>query len=593
MDEYQFPGSNGAETFEEGAETMETEEGAGVTGPDETQEILRTCLVKFGSPDFIMEPEIFAQLKKYFQAGGNPEQVIDLLSSNYIAVAQMANLMAEWLILAGAEIQTVQQLVENHLHDMILKTFDPKKADAIFAEEGETPSWLAELIEYPTWRSLIYRLAEEYPDCLMLNFTIKLISDAGFQGEITSISTAAQQIEVFSRILKTSVTTYLTSTPETLIKNLTECSSMVCHGQHTYVYAQVLLSILASEARGGHVIRRLQQEVQRQAMTSGHDVTPITMALMAGFQHSRAAQCLSSMLSRDALNPADIVQLHKLYNASDPPPVELIRIPQFLQLLIDALFKPGSKLNQEHKSKYIFLLAYASSVCDTYSVKKGGRKTLNKDEVKGTMQALEKVHSICSSTKGNMELIAELDTLYKCIKFAAVSLGVIRWVESIVCEPNYFSLNSDYCPIHLALLDEVVSNHPLLHPRVLQLYTTLFEGGRAIYGDMENLAEMEIKKMLVDRLVNLLSRGYVLPVVKYMAQCWRNTDTDISLIRYFVTEVLETIAPPYSQEFVSLFLPLVENEEITGTMDKVDMESDPVSEFIVHCKATHGLHSFA
>ena len=41
MDEYQFSGSNGGETFEEGAETMETEEGAGVTGPDETQEILR------------------------------------------------------------------------------------------------------------------------------------------------------------------------------------------------------------------------------------------------------------------------------------------------------------------------------------------------------------------------------------------------------------------------------------------------------------------------------------------------------------------------------------------------------------------------
>ena len=50
-------------------------------------------------------------------------------------------------------------------------------------------------------------------------------------------------------------------------------------------------------------------------------------------------------------------------------------------------------------------------------------------------------------------------------------------------------------------------------------------------GEMEILAALEIKKMLVDRLVNLLSRGYVLPVVKYMAQCWRNTDTDISLIR--------------------------------------------------------------
>ena len=62
--------------------------------------------------------------------------------------------------------------------------------------------------------------------------------------------------------------------------------------------------------------------------------------------------------------------------------------------------------------------------------------------------------------------------------------------------------------------------------------------------------------------------------------------------RYFVTEVLETIAPPYSQEFVSLFLPLVENEEITGSM-RVDMDSDPVSEFIVHCKATHGTNHIA
>jgi hypothetical protein len=33
-------------------------------------------------------------------------------------------------------------------------------------------------------------------------------------------------------------------------------------------------------------------------------------------------------------------------------------------------------------------------------MKKGNRKTLNKDEVKGTMQALEKVHNICSLNKG-------------------------------------------------------------------------------------------------------------------------------------------------------------------------------------------------
>ena len=62
-------------------------------------------------------------------------------------------------------------------------------------------------------------------------------------------------------------------------------------------------------------------------------------------------------------------------------------------------------------------------------------------------------------------------------------------------------------------------------------------------------------------------------------------------LRYFVTEVLETIAPPYSLEFVNVFLPLVENEEITGSMRQNDMDSDPVSEFIVHCKALHGINS--
>lgn len=43
--------------------------------------------------------------------------------------------------------------------------------------------------------------------------------------------------------------------------------------------------------------------------------------------------------------------------------------------------------------------------------------------------------------------------------------------------------------------------------------------------------------------------------------------------------MLEAIAPPYTPEFVQLFLPIVENEEITGTM-RGDGDNDPVSEFI-------------
>ena len=38
---------------------------------------------------------------------------------------------------------------------------------------------------------------------------------------------------------------------------------MVCHGQHTYIYAQVMLQILGQEQKGGNNIRRLQQEITK------------------------------------------------------------------------------------------------------------------------------------------------------------------------------------------------------------------------------------------------------------------------------------------------------------------------------------------
>lgn len=85
------------------------------------------------------------------------------------------------------------------------------------------------------------------------------------------------------------------------------------------------------------------------------------------------------------------------------------------ELLVDALFKPGVKLNPEHKPKYVYLLAYTASVCET-SGKKGQKKIVNKDELKSTSQAIETVHTICNINKGSSELIAEIATLYQSMR---------------------------------------------------------------------------------------------------------------------------------------------------------------------------------
>lgn len=51
-----------------------------------------------------------------------------------------AQYVADWNYLVmhlGSSINEVRTMVETSLTDMILKTFDPKKADTIFSEEGE------------------------------------------------------------------------------------------------------------------------------------------------------------------------------------------------------------------------------------------------------------------------------------------------------------------------------------------------------------------------------------------------------------------------------------------------------------------------
>ena len=63
--------------------------------------------------------------------------MVELLSDNYTGVAQTVNLLAEWMIQAGVDIKEVQETVESHLKEMIIRTFDPKKADSIFSGEGE------------------------------------------------------------------------------------------------------------------------------------------------------------------------------------------------------------------------------------------------------------------------------------------------------------------------------------------------------------------------------------------------------------------------------------------------------------------------
>jgi negative elongation factor C/D len=61
----------------------------------------------------------------------------------------------------------------------------------------------------------------------------------------------------------------------------------------------------------------------------GHDASQITLALGTAASYPRACQALGAMLSKGALNPADITVLFKMFTSMDPPPVELVSCLSF------------------------------------------------------------------------------------------------------------------------------------------------------------------------------------------------------------------------------------------------------------------------
>jgi hypothetical protein len=114
---------------------------------------------------------------------------------------------------------------------------------------------------------------------LIGDLLLQLISDAGYQGEITSISTASQQLEVFARIMKTFVQTFLTGGEEQIDKNLTDftvCSlllfnvsmsdlviEMVENGLSLGAHAAVLVRVVA------HPVPGVKRRTEYQTTISG------------------------------------------------------------------------------------------------------------------------------------------------------------------------------------------------------------------------------------------------------------------------------------------------------------------------------------
>lgn len=132
-----------------------------------------------------------------------------------------------------------------------------------------------------------------------------------------------------------------------------------------------------------------------------------------------------------------------------------------------------------------------------------------------------------------------------------ISMCTIYWLSLFFHDPNWFLTN--YNPavfdILLDLVCEISSLHSSHHMPCLELLSVSFE----LETELDALDALEVRKRILDITIYLMECGCVLSVLDKVVR-WTQGVVDIALIRYFTTKVLEMVGTPYSADFVSLML---------------------------------------
>nr|CRZ24833.1 Bm10352 [Brugia malayi] len=275
------------------------------------------------------------------------EVVITSLTNSYRGLAQYCELLGDWLSDLEGDRRIVHECFEKSLSSLLEKRFVAEVVDRNFDAAGDVDKWLPELLKHSKWRNLIYTLIEQNPRSRFLTKAIRIISDAGFQHEITNVHLAAQQFEICCRMVITAIDDFfaehkkgpMTDVYEKAFAKLTQ---IVCYSEHTYLLTQVLLYETIKEENNevAAACTYLSQILRREAHKRNYqDSYDIHIALNRGYNDcgNSVKQIIYAVLSKKCLNQADIIRLYERYNSSEPPVIEFIQDPFFIDMLIDAL----------------------------------------------------------------------------------------------------------------------------------------------------------------------------------------------------------------------------------------------------------------
>ncbi|KAF9426496.1 Negative elongation factor C/D [Podila epigama] len=505
------------------------------------------AMQSFQEPDAILEPNIVENLAGYMKEGGQPILLVNTLSSSYVGMPEMCNLMAGWA--TEFDIDPVE-VMQEALKEQLMERFDPKSVDQKFMSGSGQPEFLAPMIQNPFWRSVIYELSEQHKKCKLLNFAIQRISDAGYQGEIASVATASTFLRVFSGVLLDSLDKLREEDDVGLLNRLPDLVKVCCQSEHTYLFTQVLLFRLMKTDRG-LPLKRISKELESGVLEKFNrpPLVAILRMLLAGTSSS-VTSAISAILQSRVPSPGDVMLLHKAYTSDDPPSAFFLRDPEFF----------GGVVKQDHKEKYLWLIAYAASVQEV------DEKVTDTSEVQATYEALNALEDTLSKRTAGTDLTPILKNLLIAIETPVASMALLYWIQFVIRETSYIEtyFRSHEVPLPLLLIEEMAYQHPLQQANIFSTLVDFFEAPLELNPEIM----MTYRKSILDRMIYLIQLNYALPVLDYIRVRARKMDQSLSM--HFVKKVLEMVRGPYSKKFIEGMGQMI--EEIVDVIKKTDTE---------------------
>ncbi|CAI5439049.1 unnamed protein product [Caenorhabditis angaria] len=547
--------------------------------------------------DAIMEGDIEEVIQR--MGSENMEEIVEELVDSYQGTSQICNIMCGMLDKLGDPSPSKRnstdstqpessnfsgrkesmQVVEEAYNQLIFKKFQPELADHLLNNGKEDLEWLSKMILNKKWRLTLYKLMENHEQCEFLKHVVKLISDAGYRNEMSNVNCAAQQLNMFSKVFVSALDDVLTNYKKAgYTEAIEKLRRIALQGMHTYLYSITLLRSTAN-AKGGWIraaCEFIQDELKSAAIIPRDSANVLQLRMSSKPFSNKYSRSILSLANTNTNQISTTISLiHEQFMASPPPPINVLRDPVILNYLVDILFDAkGVKLQTESdelRIKCVYLLAYAAATI------------VDENTNVHDTSSLENCQAEIENVLGYLDcedcLIVLFQHFLESCETAVIACGMLHYCKTLLTSDTLCStetINSAY-----VILDNIATHHQHLRADVFDAFCEIFE--KIGNENMKTAAELiiERQRLVVDRFVHLLSVGEVIPILDWMKWMVSEDSIDVSLVRYFLLEVLDLIGPPYTAEFANSFLCLLQNQDI---FDHEQLAKHSIaSEFIKHC----------